>query len=130
MAYNETITIINYAKDLDIEYNIKLFLLLLTFIYSVGAWWLAYKWETDRYYGIIIKNYLLKIPFGVILFFYPLLSIMLFRTLSWEVFYGFMIAFYTYAIIVLFISAKLGIFEFAADMFGIRSKTKKIDINT
>jgi hypothetical protein len=58
MGYNETIILMNYAKDLDIEYNIKLILLLLTFIYSVGAWWLAYKWKTDKYYAIIIKNVL------------------------------------------------------------------------
>ena len=128
MGYDETIEIINYAKDLEIEYNLKLFLLFITFAYCVCCLFLAYKWQSDKYYVKVIKNFLIYLPFSVIMFFYPLFSIILLRGVSWEVFYMMVVAFYGYSLIVLLISAKLGIFEYAMDLLGIKPKIKEMKL--
>jgi len=124
---NSTIEMINYLKDVEFEYNIKLMLLGLLLLYSIAAFWLASKWETEKYYAKIIKIYLFKIPFGVILFFYPLLTLFLLRAVSYETFYMLMITFYGYALVVLLIAGKLGIFELVMDMLGIKPKAQKIE---
>ena len=128
MGYNETITLINYTKDLDFEYNIKVLLLGLLFLYSVAGLYLSYKWNSDKYAVKIFKNLLLRLPSGVYLFFFPLFSIYLLRGVSWEVFYTLMIAFYTYALVITMISMKLGLIEYGADMLGIKPKIKEMKL--
>lgn len=124
---NVTIEQINYVKDIEFEYNIKLIILGLLFIYSLGAFYLASKWESEKYYSKIVKIYLLKIPFGILLFFYPLLTLFLLRQVSYETFYMLMVAFYGYALVIGLIAGKLGIFELAMDMLGIKPKPQKIE---
>ena len=126
MAYNETITLINYTKDLDFEYNIKLLLLGLLFVYSVAGMYISYKWKSDKYAVKIFKNLLMRLPSVVYLFFFPLFSIYLLRGVSWEVFYTLMIVFYTYSLVVTTISLKLGLMEYATDMLGIKPKIKEM----
>lgn len=126
MAYNETITLINYTKDLDFEYNIKLLLLGLLFVYSVAGMYISYKWKSDKYAVKIFKNLLMRLPSVVYLFFFPLFSIYLLRGVSWEVFYTLMIVFYTYSLVVTTISLKLGLIEYPADMLGIKPKIKEM----
>lgn len=126
MVYNETISLINYAKDLEIEYNLKLFLLLLTLVYITVSLYLSYKWETDKYFVKVIKNFLINLPFTVILFFYPLFSIFLLRGASWELFYSLIVAFYGYSLVILTIAGYLGMFEYAAELLGIKPKLKEM----
>lgn len=128
MSYNETITLINYAKDVEFEYNIKLLLLGLLFLYSVAGLYLSYKWDSDKYAVKVFKNLLMRLPSIVYLFFFPLFSIYLLREVSWEVFYTLMIVFYTYALSITMISMKLGLIEYGADMLGIKPKIKEMKL--
>lgn len=126
MVSNTTIETINYIKDIDYDFNIKLFLLAVMFVYSIGALWLANKWQTDRFYVLIIKNFLLRIPFAILLIFFPLFSIMLLREVSYETFYMLMISFYSYAFVIGLIAGKLGLFEVAGELLGFKHTPKKM----
>jgi hypothetical protein len=127
---NTTIETINYTKDLDIEYNIKLIIFGALFLYSCVALFAAHKWEADELYKKIIKIFIMQIPPSMFLFFFPLFSIYLFRTVSWEVIYGFMIALFSYFMIVFLLAGKLGLFTMLANLLGIETKVKKMEMKT
>ena len=127
---NTTIEAINYTKDLDIEYNIKLLLLGLLFIYSLGLLYLSNKWETDQLWQTIIKWFVMRIPPTIYLFFFPFFMIFLFRTASWEIIYRLMIAYFTYLFIVLMLAGKLGLFTLLANLLGIDTGVKKMELQT
>jgi len=127
---NTTIEAINYTKDLDIEYNIKLLLLGLLFIYSLGLLYLSNKWETDQLWQTIIKWFIMRIPSTIYLFFFPFFMIFLFRTASWEIIYRLMIAYFTYLFIVLMLAGKLGLFTLLANLLGIDTGVKKMELQT
>jgi hypothetical protein len=126
MTYNESIALINYAKDIDIEFNIKILLLVLTYIYCIAVIWLTFKWDKDKHYIKLIKNFLIRLPMMTILFFAPLYTIILFRTVSWEVYYGLMISFYSYSFIILMIAAKLGMFEYILTLLGFKYSPREL----
>ena len=72
---NSTIETINYAKDLDIDYNIKLFVICLLFIFSIVTLILSKKIDrsetmNDTFYKIIVSFSSLFIIFS---FLYPFL---------------------------------------------------------
>ena len=127
---NATIETINYTKDLEIEYNIKLLLLGLLFIYSLGLLYLSNKWETDQLWQTIIKWFIMRIPSTIYLFFFPFFMIFLFRTASWEIIYRLMIAYFTYLFIVIMLAGKLGLFTLLANLLGIDTGVKKMELQT
>jgi len=66
------------------EFNIKLFLLLVLFIYSLAGLYFGSKIKPDEYYKQIIKYIGLIIPSSLYLFSFPLYSIFLFNKVSVE----------------------------------------------
>ena len=129
MNYNESVMLINHLKDVEFEFNIKLLIIISMFCYSLFAFWLANKWNVDRFYCQIIRKFLLQIPFGAFIIFFPLFSLFLLRELSYETLYMLMISFYTYAFVVLLIAGKLGLFELAAQLLGIKYSPKDMKTN-
>lgn len=129
MDLNQSIQLANHIKDVEIEYNIKLFIIFSIFIYSIVAFWLVSKWDTDRFYAKIVKVFLLQMPFGVLSIFIPLFSIFLLRDLSYERLYMLMVAFYSYSFIILMIAGKIGLFEIGADLLGFKFSPKQMKYN-
>ena len=121
---------INYAKDIDIEYNIKMILLGMLFLYSTILIYFSFKWETDQLWQTIIKYFVMRIPSTIFLFFSPFFSIFLFRSASWELIYGLMIPYFTYLFIVLLVAGKLGLFTLLANLLGIDTGVKKMELQT
>lgn len=129
MDYNASVLLINHAKDVEIEYNIKILILLIMFIYALGSFWLASKWNVDKFYCKFVRKFLLQIPFGIFLFFFPLFSIFLLRGISYESLYMLMMSFYGYSLVILLIAGKLGIFEFAGQLLGLKYTPKQMKTN-
>ena len=128
MVSNTTIETINYIKDIEIEYNIKFILLCLISIYCLVFIYISYKWEREDLWAKIIQLYLMRIPSCVILFFMPLTVIYLWRTASWELLYTLLIAYYSYAIVIILIAGKLGLFMWAFKLLGINTKPMNMEI--
>ena len=82
MALNET-EIINYIKDVEYDYNMKLILLSLISIYLIVGLAHLRKKEIKYYYQFIIKRVVQSISF-VWFIFLPLYVTMLYRTISYE----------------------------------------------
>jgi hypothetical protein len=129
MVSQDTLDIINYSKDIDIDFNLKLFLLFIMLVYSVFFVWLTFKWDKDKHYITLIKNFLIRLPMMTFIFFFPLLSIFLMREASWEIIYRFLVVFYSYSFIILLISAKLGMFEFAFELLGYKMSPKQMKLD-
>lgn len=129
MTLNETITAINYIKDIDAEQNIKLFILGIAFIYSVVMIWLSFKWEPEFLWQKIIKYLILRVPSSVFLFFMPLMSFYLFRQVSYEVLYIPLVIIFSYIMLILTLCMFLGMFTWFIEMLGFDTKTKKMEIN-
>lgn len=128
MVSNETIDTINYIKDVEFEYNIKLIILGCFLIYSLVFLYISYKWKTEYIWQFVINMFLFRVPAIACLFFLPLMSFYLFREVSWEVLYTLLVVAFSYAIIVLFISLKVGMWTYFAEMVGLDMKTKKMEI--
>jgi len=127
MVTNTTLETINYIKDVEIEYNIKIIIMCLAFIYALTLIWFSNKWKMDELWTQVIKWFLMRIPSFVILVFMPLFTIYLWRTASWELVYGLMIAYYSYAFVVILIAGKLGMFTFMMKMLGMNTKPMKME---
>ena len=128
MVSNETISTINYIKDLETETNIKYLLLALLFLYSIVSIYISFKWDNDEAYAIIIKNFIMRIPSTIFLFFFPFMTIFLFRSVSWELIYGFMLTLFTYYGIVIMVVSPLGFWTFFAGLIGLKTKTEKVEL--
>ena len=126
---NTTTEAINYAKDIDIEYNIKIILLGMLFLYSVILIYLSYKWELNELWVILMKWLIMRIPSIIFLFFSPFFTIFLFRSASWELIYSLMISYFSYIMIVLMIVGNFGMFTFFANLLGINTGVKKMELN-
>lgn len=127
---NTTIETINYVKDLDIEFNIKIILLSMLFIYSTILIYFSFKWDTDQLWQTIIKYFIMRIPSTIFLFFSPFFTIFLFRSASWEIIYGLMIPYFIYIFVVGLLAGKLGLFTMLANLLGIDTTVKKMELKT
>lgn len=128
MVSNTTIETINYVKDIDIEFNMKIIMLFFTCVYCLVFIYLSFKWERDELWTKIIKIYLMRIPSFIILLLMPLMTIYLWRTASWEVLYALLIAYYSYAIVIILVAGKLGLFTWAFHLLGINTKPMNMEI--
>jgi len=125
---NSTTEIINFTKDIDFEYNIKLFILGILFIYSVALLWFSYKWKPEELYQKLFKMLVLQIPQAVYLIFLPLMTIYLFRSVSWESIYLPLVVFFTYVLTVVLITIPLGSGTIMLQVLGVETKTKKMEL--
>lgn len=128
MVSNATIDTLNYVVDVQNEYNIKVFLLTVLFIYSAVLLFFSFKWEADELYKKFAKIFIMQVPSVIFLFFFPFFSIFLFRTVSWEVLYSFMIAYFSYLFVVILVAGKLGGFTLLANLIGFDTSIKKMEM--
>jgi hypothetical protein len=128
MTLNETLTAIQYAKDLDIEYNVKLYLIVFFLIYSIVMLYLSFKWKQEYMWEQVIIWFLMRIPTSIILFFSPLYVIYFFRAISWEVLYVLLATIFSYAFVIIMLAGVLGMFSYFMKMFGLNEGFKKIEL--
>ena len=122
MLSNTTIEQINYIKDLDYEYNVKLAILGIAFCYSLFFLWLDYKWDKDKYYAKMIKVWIFRLPSYVFIAFLPMFIIFLLRTLSWTELYLILWIYYSYVLFILFWAGMVGGWEVMLELLGIKLK--------
>jgi len=82
------------AKDIDIDLTIKLFLLFVMAIYLVAMLYFSKVNDNDRYYQLIIKIFFMKIPSIMLLFYFPLNALYLYREVAAETLLFFVASFY------------------------------------
>jgi len=121
---NTTTEIINYTKDIDIEYNSKIILLLIVTIYALAMIYFSNKLEFDGLWFKFIKTYVMKVPSFIFLFFMPLLVFFLNRGITFETLYLWLLTAYGILMTILFISFKFGLFEFGLKLLGIKYVSK------
>lgn len=124
MSVNETIQVLNYAKDLDINYNVKLIILCFVVVYSVALIWLSFKWESEDLWVQVVQWAIMRLPSFIFLFFSPLYVIYLWRTASYNMLYALMGTYYSYVFVVLLVAGNLGMFSFMLKMFGFKGIQK------
>jgi len=128
MLTNTTVETINYIKDIEIEYNIKLLIMCVSFIYLVTLIIISSKWKSDDLWVYVIRIWMFRIPSIVILFFSILFPLYLFREISWEAITTLVVAYYSYLIVIGGVAGKLGMFTWAAKLIGINPKFKKMEV--
>lgn len=128
MLTNTTVETINYIKDVEIEYNIKLLMMCISCVYFIALIIISYKWDNDDLWAKVIKLWMFRFPSITILFFSVLFPLYLFRGISWEAIYTLIIAYYSYIIVIGGVAGKLGMLTFAAKLIGINPKFKKMEI--
>jgi len=127
MALNQdTVDIINYTKDLDIEYNIKLFLILFLIIISLFLFWYSKKIERKNDINNLLF-YLSRYITIIIIVFIPLYTFLLLRSVSVNILLDYTFILYG----ILLIGAFLIILWFAGEyllykLFGIEFKKDKV----
>jgi len=122
---NETIALINYSKDIDIEYNIKLFLIFFFIATSLILLWYSKKIErkTDISNMVYYLTFYISI---IIIAFIPLYIFLLLRSVSLDVLLNYVFVFYTVMLIALclFVLWWSGQ-SFLYKVFGVEMKIKK-----
>ena len=122
---NETIALINYSKDIDIEYNIKLFLIFFFIATSLILLWYSKKIErkTDISNMVYYLTFYISI---IIIAFIPLYIFLLLRSVNLDVLLNYVFVFYTVMLIALclFVLWWSGQ-SFLYKVFGVEMKIKK-----
>lgn len=125
MTLNDTITAINYAKDVDYEWNIKLLLLLFFLVIALVSLYIGYKdnydTEARSFFNILL------LCFGwLTLFFSPLYVFFLLRAVSLNIIMNYIFLFYLVIVSgsVLLILLYLGE-KFISYLFGTSFVDKK-----
>ncbi len=129
MAFNESITLINYAKDIDFEYNIKIILICTMYAYAILMLYLSFKVDLDWFWWKIVKV-LFRVVGWAWIFFLPLFWLLLLRTASFEIIYLYLVGFYTIALSVFVGLSFLMGAEFIGRMFGFDIKPSRIQMGS
>jgi len=122
---NETIEIINYSKDIDFDYNIKLFLILFFIALSLFLLWYSRKIERQTDLSNMIY-YLINTISILILTFIPLYFFLLLRSVDSDLLLKYTFVLYG----VLLIASCLFVLWFSGQTFlykflGVDMKIKK-----
>ena len=122
---NETIEIINYSKDIDFDYNIKLFLILFFIALSIFLLWYGRKIERKTDLSNMIY-YLTNTISILILTFIPLYFFLLLRSVDSDLLLKYTFVLYG----VLLIASCLFVLWFAGQTFlykyfGVEVKVKQ-----
>lgn len=122
---NETIELINYSKDIDIDYNIKLFLILFFIVLSIFLLWYSKKIERKTDISNTIYYIVLYISILTIIFI-PLYIFLLLRSVSIDILLNYTFILYEVMLIgtCLFVLWWAGQ-SFLFKVFGIDFKIKK-----
>lgn len=118
MVSNSTVELVNLVADVNIEYNIKLFIMISMWIYFAFVFWFSFKFNGDRLFVKIwrIISRLVSIPYLV---FAPLFIFFLLRTVEFEILYNYMLWFYGIFLFLWFVLFLLAIYEYATYIIGI-----------
>ena len=122
---NETIELINYSKDLDFDYNIKL--LLITFFIGLSLFLLWYSRKIERKTDISnMMFYFVNITSILIIGFLPLYLFLLVRTVALSVIILYVLLLYKiiFSVGILFILWWSGQ-TFLSKFFGVEFKSTK-----
>ena len=128
MVSQNTLDTINYVLDTQYEYNIKLLILFTVLVYSIVLFYLSFKWDKDKFYAKLIRVWIMRIPSLFYMIYFPLLFFFLQREFSYEVIYIWLLTGYGLFTTIMFIAAKLGFFEFAAELLEIEIKPSKMQV--
>lgn len=105
MIPNITIETINYVKDIEYEYNIKLITLLSLVIFSLlGIWYFNNKFKVDSLAHYYLKFIITKVCWTFFIA-SPLWISFLSRTVSYDIFIRFLMFIYGLGFVVGFILA-------------------------
>jgi hypothetical protein len=93
MAYLNATEIVNYAKDVDYEYNAKIILMsILTIYILIGLWYFNRK-KIDYYWQFMVRRVFQGFAFVYFLFL-PMYTGIFFRTVPFDFIYNMLIVFY------------------------------------
>lgn len=120
--------LINYSKDLEIEYNFKLLVIASILVYSVVLMYLAKKWEAAELWEKLLKLLVMQIPSAIFIVFTPLSLFYLFRGVSWEIIFTLLIAYYTYLLVIMVILFPLGLGTYLLNYFGFNTEVSKMEV--
>ncbi len=117
---NSTIESINYAKDLDFEYNIKLIFFFIIVIAAIYALYFGRNMQTDELRQEIAKK--LTLGFGyIILFNAPLWLWILQRDVTLDFLFNIMFSFYTILVYIVGGFLLLWLVRWTFDYLGLKS---------
>lgn len=117
MVTNSTIELINTVSDINIEYNIKLYIMVAMWLYFAFIFWFSFKFDGDRLFikaWRIISRFI-SLPYLV---FSPMFTFFLLRTVEFETLYIYMISFYGTFLVVWFVLFILALWEFGSYLLG------------
>ena len=119
MVNNETLELVNYAKDIDMDLNAKVFVLVLSFIYVCFCLWYSFRMKDEMYWQKIIKYIVLRIPSLILFTFYPLFGLFILRGVDFMFVWKTMLT--IYVVLVTFITFAWFIWhaEFMAALAGL-----------
>lgn len=126
MVSQETIDTINYAKDIDIEFNTKLFILCLLLFYSVWILWKSKDFQFSKLSTAVLVGYA-KIVSYIYIFNSPWIAIWFLYRGTLEQFIFFVGAFYSITYMVIFAFGSFWSWETVAKTMA---KVLGIDINS
>ncbi len=120
MVSQVTIDTINLVKDIDINYNIKIFILFVLLVYFIAMFWISFKVEIDTYWWFMTRFIIrfITIPY---IFFFPLFAYFLLREVSYEVLYLYMLGIYSVFLVVITLMFKVGFGEFMLKLMGLEN---------
>jgi len=121
---DETIELINYSKDLDIDYNIKLYLIIFFIILSIFLIWYSNKIERNTDINNLLF-YLSRYISIIIIVFIPLYFFLLLRSVDSNLLLVITIGFYT----IVLIGSSLIFLWFAVEYFLFKSFGIKFNNN-
>lgn len=124
MVTNSTLELINTVTDINIEYNIKLYLMVAMWLYFAFVFWFSFKFDGDRFFvkaWRIISRFI-ALPYLV---FAPMFTFFLLRTVIFETLYVYMIAFYGIFLTVWLLLFIAAIAEFSLYMLDIKLTPKR-----
>ncbi len=125
MVTNSTVELINLVTDINIEYNIKMFIMVSMWLYFAFIFWFSFRFDGDRFFIKIwrLLSRFISIPYLV---FAPMFTFFLLRTVVFETLYLYMLGFYTIFLSIWFLLALLALGEFYTYMIGIKMTPDRV----
>lgn len=121
---NSTLEILNYQTDVQFEFNIKITVLIILILYSLGMLIFNKYISEDRFYLVVIK-YSMKIFSWMFLVLSLFFVVFLFREVSVFELLTLIVSLYHIILIITIILAHFSIFNFLLETIGMRRKRER-----
>lgn len=125
MVSAATLETINLITDINIEYNIKLMIMVSMWLYMAFVFWLSTKIDGDRLFIKIWRLFSRVIPLPYLVF-APLFSFFLLRGAEFEVLYTLMLSFYSVFLTIWFALFLVALYEYLVHMLGFKVTPKTV----